>query len=49
MVEITLPVESLRYFSEKKNDFIVEPGNYEIQIGSSSSDIRMRKTITVAE
>ena len=48
-VEISLPVRSLRYFSEKKDEFILKPGRYELQIGTSSSDIRLRKTIAVKE
>lgn len=48
-VEISLPVESLRYFDVKKNDYVVEPGKYEIQVGPSSEDIKLRKAITVAE
>ncbi len=46
-VEISLPVESLRYFDEKKTDYVVEPGKYELQVGSSSSDIKLRMIVTV--
>jgi beta-glucosidase len=48
-VEISLPVESFRYFDEKKNDYVVEPGKYELQVGSSSSDIRLKKDVTVVQ
>ncbi|MGO9482481.1 MAG: glycoside hydrolase family 3 C-terminal domain-containing protein [Candidatus Kryptoniota bacterium] len=48
-VEISLPLKSLRYFDDKKNDYVVEPGKYELQIGSSSSDIKLRKTIEIIE
>jgi beta-glucosidase len=48
-VEISLPIESLRYFNEKKNDYIVEPGKYELQVGSSSSDIKLRTIVIVTE
>ncbi len=46
-VRIALPVRSLKYFSDKKNEYVVEPGKYELQIGSSSSNIRVKRTITV--
>ncbi|HUI30278.1 MAG TPA: glycoside hydrolase family 3 C-terminal domain-containing protein [Candidatus Acidoferrales bacterium] len=46
-VEIFLPIESLRYFDEKKNGYVVEPGKYELQIGSSSNDIKLKKVIEV--
>lgn len=46
-VEISLPVESFRYFDEKRNDFVVEPGKYELQVGSSSSDIKLKKIVKV--
>lgn len=47
IVEISLPVKSLRYFSTGKNDYVIEPGKYELQIGSSSSDIKLKKVVTV--
>ncbi|MDE3058584.1 MAG: glycoside hydrolase family 3 C-terminal domain-containing protein [Bacteroidota bacterium] len=49
IVEISLPVESLRNFSMEKNKYVVEPGTYELQIGSSSDDIKLKKIITVVE
>jgi len=48
-VEISLPVESLRRFDEEKNDYIVEPGKYELQVGSSSSDIRLKKDVIIVQ
>jgi beta-glucosidase len=48
-VEISLPVESLKYFSVQKNDYVVEPGKYELQVGPSSSDIKLKKLLTVEE
>lgn len=44
---IPLPVESLKYFDEEKNDFAVEPGRYELLIASSSEDIRLTKNVNV--
>ncbi len=46
-VAIPLPVRSLKYYSDGANGYVVEPGKYELQIGSSSSDIKLRKVISV--
>ena len=35
--------EKLSLFSEKMNKWVVEPGEFEVQIGSSSRDIRLKK------
>ncbi len=48
-VRFVLPVWSFKYFDEKKNEFVVAPGKYELQVGASSSDIRFRKVVTVSE
>ena len=48
-VEIPLPVKSFRYFNEKKDQYVVEPGKYELQIGSSSGDIKLKGVVTVTE
>jgi beta-glucosidase len=37
----------LRYWDAKAKRYVVEPGAYEFQIGSSSADIRARQIITV--
>jgi beta-glucosidase len=42
-----LPAAELSFYDIKSNDFIVEPGEFEVQIGSSSEDIRLRKTFFV--
>jgi len=42
-----LPASELSFYDIKSNDFIVEPGEFEVQIGSSSEDIRLRKTFFV--
>lgn len=36
VVAIKLRAADLKYFDEQKNDFIVEPGAYQVQIGSSA-------------
>jgi beta-glucosidase len=39
--------DDLRYYDATKRAYFVEPGKFEIQIGASSADIRIRNTITV--
>ncbi len=46
-VTIPFAIMSLREYSLKKRKYVVDPGRYEIQIGSSSSDIQLDKNITV--
>ena len=48
-VVIPIPVESFRVFREALNDYVIEPGKYELQIGASSADIRERLTVDVNE
>lgn len=47
-VTLTLNGEDLAYWDEKTHAFKVEPGKVELQVGASSQDIRLKKTITVA-
>ncbi|MDD4192671.1 MAG: glycoside hydrolase family 3 C-terminal domain-containing protein, partial [Mangrovibacterium sp.] len=47
LVTIPLKSEAFRYFDEAEDRFVVEPGTYEIQIGTSSEDIRLRTRIEV--
>lgn len=37
------------YYDEQQKSYRVRPGNYEIQIGASSSDIRLKKKVRVVE
>ena len=46
-IQILLKPEDLRSFDETKNCFVVEAGVYEIQVGASSADIRLKSSITV--
>jgi len=48
-VEFELPVESLAYWDEDANKFVVEPGGFEVMAGASSSDIRLSGTFEVVE
>jgi putative beta-glucosidase len=44
-VTLWLNKEDFKYFSEKKNKWIFESGEFELWIGSSSQDIRIKKTV----
>jgi beta-glucosidase len=48
-VTLILKAEDLAYWDETKHAFIVEPGKVELMAGASSKDIRLKKTITVAQ
>ncbi len=47
VIQIPLKSEDLRYFDEVKNCFVVDAGTYEVQIGASSEDIRLKTLLTV--
>jgi beta-glucosidase len=42
-----IPASELSFYDTKTNNFKVEPGEFEIWIGSSSEDIRLEKTFRV--
>jgi beta-glucosidase len=46
-VEILLGRNAFQYFDIKSKSWITEPGDYEILVGASSRDIRLRGTITL--
>ncbi|MBN2424657.1 MAG: glycoside hydrolase family 3 C-terminal domain-containing protein [Calditrichaceae bacterium] len=46
-IDFTIPVSELSFYDIESNDFIVEPGEFEIQIGSSSQDIRLKGKFVV--
>ena len=48
-VSFDLPVKELHYFDEEKGEFVVEPGTFELMIGSSSDDIRLRENVEIVE
>jgi beta-glucosidase len=48
-VSVPLKAESLAYWDESLNKFVVEPESVEILAGASSADIRLRKTIEVGQ
>lgn len=44
-VEITLDEDAFRYFNSKKNRWVFEKGEFEIMVGASSRDIKLKQTI----
>lgn len=46
-VSITLTRDQFAYFDEQQDQWVVEPGAFEILVGSSSRDIRLRQNIIV--
>jgi beta-glucosidase len=46
-VTFEIPAIRLRHFESKINDYDVAKGNYELLIGASSEDIRLKTSITV--
>ncbi len=46
-VTITLNPADWGYWDEAKHQFVTNPGKYTIYVGSSSKDIRYKKTITI--
>jgi len=46
-VTVPLKAESLAYWDEAGNKFVVEAEPIEIQAGASSADIRLKKTVSV--
>lgn len=46
-VSITLRASDLRWYDEKNDRYVVEPGRYEVQVGASSQDIRAKAVLEV--
>lgn len=42
-VQVEIPVKELKYWDTESGKFILESGKYEIMVGASSEDIRLRK------
>ncbi|MFI3286118.1 MAG: glycoside hydrolase family 3 C-terminal domain-containing protein [Rikenellaceae bacterium] len=47
VVEFELPYDAFSHWDDTTKSFIVTSGNYDIMIGASSSDIRLKKSIKV--
>jgi len=48
-VTFTLPGEKLAFYEVKTHGFVVEPGTFDVWVGSSSDDIRARGQLEVVE
>lgn len=46
-VTIDIPAERLRYWDTVQKRYVVEPGDYEILIGSASDEIRLKLPMTI--
>jgi beta-glucosidase len=46
-VTFTLPASDLAFYDEKAKKFVVEPGAFDVMIGSSSEDIRLKARLDV--
>jgi beta-glucosidase len=46
-ISFTLPAAQLGYYQTAKKGFAVEPGDFDLGIGSASNDIRLRAHLTV--
>ena len=47
LVSFTLPAADLAFYDIKTRNFIVEPGTFDIMVGSSSEDIRLKDKLQV--
>ncbi len=46
-IQISIDTDWLRYWDVDQQKYLIEPGEYEIQVGSSSDDIRMKQFIKI--
>jgi beta-glucosidase len=46
-ITFTLPAQKLAYYDVGRHDFVVEPGLFDVMVGSSSADIRSRGRMEV--
>jgi beta-glucosidase len=46
-VDFSISMEDFQYWDDEKNGWTVYPGDYEILVGSSSTDLKLIKTITI--
>ena len=46
-VQLRVPFSQLAWYDIAKHDFAVEPGRYDVLVGSSSEDIRLRGSVAV--
>jgi beta-glucosidase len=48
-IRFTLNENAFHFYNPDKKQWVVEPGEFNILIGSSSKDIRLKKKITILE
>lgn len=46
-ITLDIPVSSLAFYSEAQSQFVVEPGEFILQLGTSASDIKQRISVEV--
>ena len=46
-VALQIPASAFRHWDHGKNDYAVDPGDYEIQVGASAGDIRLKDTVQI--
>lgn len=46
-ITLDVPVSSLAFYSEAQSQFVVEPGEFILQLGASASDIKQRISVEV--
>ena len=46
-ITLDIPVSSLAFYSESQSQFVVEPGEFILQLGASASDIKQRISVEV--
>jgi beta-glucosidase len=46
-VTLALPADAFKYYSEAKKQWVLEPGKFDVLVGSSSRDIRLTGKVTL--
>ena len=46
-ISLSINMDDLKYWDEQLNDWTIYPGDYEIQIGSSSEDIKLKYQFSI--
>jgi len=45
-VKLTLQEQDLAFYDDSRAEWVVEPGEFEVLVGRSARDIRLKKTFT---